>query len=61
MMWLLYATGTREFSLSSSDDFSWWLSVGIGAVSPVKQLSDRRRQAQPVRLGAIDDRVRAAE
>ena len=61
MMWLLYATGTREFSLSSSDDFSWWLDVGIGAVSPVKQSSDRRRQAQPVRLGAIDDRVRAAE
>lgn len=61
MMWLLYATGTREFSLSSSDDFSWWLDVGIGAVSPVKQSSDRRRQARPVRLGAIDDRVRAAE
>lgn len=30
---LLYATGTREFFLSPSYDFSWWLDVGIGAVS----------------------------
>lgn len=45
MTWLLYATGARDFSLSPSDDFSWWVDVGIGAVSPVKQSSHPRRQA----------------